>query len=712
MAEKVVVEYDIELKNIGAVQGEIKKTTALTEELSAEAKGAFSGKQIDEATKKLETHNKALKATNEGYKTATAELKALTNQIASGKLDGKELQTATKRAAELKDTIGDVRQEIDRLSSDTRTFDLIAEGARGVAGAFAVAQSAAALFGDENEDLQKGILKAQAGLTFLTGVQELATIATNKGGIAARALAAAEEFLAATSEAAGISIATATALATGGLALVAGAIAFLVINTDDATDSNNDFTTSLEEEEAALTNINNALSRNLKLQNSAETDKIIQAENTLANTRDRLVENDKEQLKLERQILDIRNNPDGLDHAKELEELGKRVFNLNEKSRDLTIDIKVQENQLSQARTEQAKKFSEDLAKQNELLEGQRRLRDKEDLAAIEVEAKRRADIEEKVLSESLDLRDKDTKERLDKQKKDIESGITKVPAINIPITVNNEDPAFAFAKFTQDFAKTLNDMKPFVDAFVQLTTSIFANQTQQIKNEKEQQLSILDEGYQLELQKAGDNDKLKIAIKANYEKKRQQIEKESAIKSAKIARDQAILERSLALFNIVLNTANAISKLTAGLPFTLPQIILTGVLAAAQTAAVLAAPLPAVPKFAEGVINLNGKGTGTSDDIPAFLSKGESVITAKATDRYTDELQAAQDMRLEQFIMEKYLAPALRAAKIELQNEAYDDANLRHTIRKSNKENAKEIASAIRESTSWNNYANQRYYN
>lgn len=38
------------------------------------------------------------------------------------------------------------------------------------------------------------------------------------------------------------------------------------------------------------------------------------------------------------------------------------------------------------------------------------------------------------------------------------------------------------------------------------------------------------------------------------------------------------------------------------------------------------------LPKFAGGVIGIDGPGTGTSDSIPAMISKGESVLTAKAT--------------------------------------------------------------------------------
>jgi len=40
-------------------------------------------------------------------------------------------------------------------------------------------------------------------------------------------------------------------------------------------------------------------------------------------------------------------------------------------------------------------------------------------------------------------------------------------------------------------------------------------------------------------------------------------------------------------------------------------------------------------PKFARGIIGLRGEGTETSDSIPARLSRGESVLTAKATKIY-----------------------------------------------------------------------------
>lgn len=55
---------------------------------------------------------------------------------------------------------------------------------------------------------------------------------------------------------------------------------------------------------------------------------------------------------------------------------------------------------------------------------------------------------------------------------------------------------------------------------------------------------------------------------------------------------------------------------------------------------------------FKEGVIGLEGPGTGTSDSIPAYLSAGESVITAEATGRSHNLLEAINDHRIDDRIL------------------------------------------------------------
>ena len=89
-----------------------------------------------------------------------------------------------------------------------------------------------------------------------------------------------------------------------------------------------------------------------------------------------------------------------------------------------------------------------------------------------------------------------------------------------------------------------------------------------------------------------------------------------------------------LALFNIGVNTALAISEAIAGnaaRPIKMAAAIAAVLSAIAQAYQVLnQAEKPATPKFARGGL-VTGPGTGTSDSISARLSNGEAVMTARA---------------------------------------------------------------------------------
>lgn len=91
-----------------------------------------------------------------------------------------------------------------------------------------------------------------------------------------------------------------------------------------------------------------------------------------------------------------------------------------------------------------------------------------------------------------------------------------------------------------------------------------------------------------------------------------------------------------------IINTAQAvIAQLSNPTPYV--GIVLSALAAAtgAIQIGIIAAQQP--PKFAKGVIGLDGAGNETSDSIDAKLSKGESVVTAKATKRYHRELAAME---------------------------------------------------------------------
>lgn len=86
--------------------------------------------------------------------------------------DSQEFQTAAARVDDLEDSLKEVNISIEAIDFEGKiqTFGRVAEG---IAGAFAVAQGAAALFGKENEDVEKAILKVQAALAITQGIESI-----------------------------------------------------------------------------------------------------------------------------------------------------------------------------------------------------------------------------------------------------------------------------------------------------------------------------------------------------------------------------------------------------------------------------------------------------------------------------------------------------------------------------------------------------------
>lgn len=134
-------------------------------------------KDVDSSIKKAEGTSANLRK----------ELKQLQNDLLSGKFTGEEFKQAEQRAGELKDTISDLSAKIKVLGSDTRTLDGVISAAEGLAGGFAIAQGAAALFGDENKELEKALLKVQSAMAILNGIQAVANVLQKES--AARVLA-------------------------------------------------------------------------------------------------------------------------------------------------------------------------------------------------------------------------------------------------------------------------------------------------------------------------------------------------------------------------------------------------------------------------------------------------------------------------------------------------------------------------------------------
>jgi len=82
----------------------------------------------------------------------------------------KEAINAAKRAAELKDAIGDAKALTDAFNPDAK-FKALTASLSGVAGGFAALQGAVGLFGNKAEAVEKTLLKVQSAMALSQGLQ-------------------------------------------------------------------------------------------------------------------------------------------------------------------------------------------------------------------------------------------------------------------------------------------------------------------------------------------------------------------------------------------------------------------------------------------------------------------------------------------------------------------------------------------------------------
>lgn len=84
----------------------------------------------------------------------------------------KEAADAAKKAAKLKDEIGDARQLVDAFNPDTK-FRAFGASIQTVVGGFTALTGAMGLFGVESEEVQKTLLKVQSALALSQGISQL-----------------------------------------------------------------------------------------------------------------------------------------------------------------------------------------------------------------------------------------------------------------------------------------------------------------------------------------------------------------------------------------------------------------------------------------------------------------------------------------------------------------------------------------------------------
>jgi len=134
-------------------------------------------------------------------------------------------------------------------------------------------------------------------------------------------------------------------------------------------------------------------------------------------------------------------------------------------------------------------------------------------------------------------------------------------------------------------------------------------------------------QGKEDELKAAGDSAEMK-----------EQIERKYANRAKIFSISMALIQGLLAMQK---------NRAELGTIFAAPVNLWQAILTAATMATI------AAQKFAGGVLDLKGPGTGTSDSIPSMLSRGESVMTAKETKEFYPYLKSMKEGKFPKLQME-----------------------------------------------------------
>jgi hypothetical protein len=208
-------------------------------------------------------------------------------------------------------------------------------------------------------------------------------------------------------------------------------------------------------------------------------------------------------------------------------------------------------------------------------------------------------------------------------------------------ITEENKAETEKRIAFAEQYAQAISSA---FKALSDLSKVASENRILDIESTQSKELAAIDNSTLLE------RDKEKARVEAN---------KKASAAIANEKRKQAVADRALAVFDIGINTAVAISKAVAASPLTggLPFSAIAALIGAAQIAAVLAKPLP---KFEKG--GLIGGKLHSQGGTMIEAEQGEYMVNRRQTAKHRRELDAMNTSTeaFRKMIDEKYVRPAL----------------------------------------------------
>lgn len=692
---------------------------------SAKALQVKNIKEAEEAVKKVDNAVKAtatdMQKTEKSTLSLKAQLKNLKNEIGGLEKGSARFNQLTKEAAALDDKIGDINRRIKALSSDTARFDAFAQGITGLAGGFAAAQAGAALFGEENQDLQRSMLKVQAAMTAVTGLQSLVNTLNKDSAFSTIFLTKAQD--AATTSTTFLG----RAFGKLALALLNNPITVVVVGLVAAIAAIKAFSSTTTQAEKDQKALNEAMDAAQEAADEYVTklESVIDSVKKRYDIEKRLAEaNGKSVDDITRKQFEAVNKTiEGkLDEAAKAREFyNKRIADLEEQSAKKALEIE-------EINKNGVELITESIAYiKSKRLQDEKYLLDKS-IANNKVFLSELGDLERQGIQASKDnqteltiFEAQEAQKRIEKARDEYKKRIElennfrkQLEDLQVKNLKDENDRAVAaenyrFERAVKDAEKTAVN-KQLRDQYIE-----------QLEIEHNNNLAKIDADNQAKVnQKINDDfDKYVEQLDANQQKvfeiqelsneelQKQADEKNAMLLAGEIAYNEARLtaqqqyldafqsisnsltalglqntelQKAIAIIQIEVEQgkalASAISGAAQAATFTGPAApFIVGAYIAQAIAAVFAGfaqaravinSTPSIPGFAEGIEYVNGPGTAKSDSIPARLSKGERIVTADKNAEYWDELSAIHNGNYERFIQEKYVIPAIRNAIIE----------------------------------------------
>lgn len=163
--------------DVRALQKAYEKATPGNAKSEALAELNAAKKALEEDKLILASLTEEQERNKESNKRLSRQLRELQNDMARMRLNGEqnteEYREMAQKAAQLSDTLGDLRQQTSILANDDANLQGFISGVNGLSGAFTTATGVMSLFAGENENLMKVQARVQSVMAITMGLQQV-----------------------------------------------------------------------------------------------------------------------------------------------------------------------------------------------------------------------------------------------------------------------------------------------------------------------------------------------------------------------------------------------------------------------------------------------------------------------------------------------------------------------------------------------------------